>query len=291
MNRRDFLTQSAAVGAGMLISPLTARALPPSEKIRVGMIGTGNQGMNNLKIFLKQAQAQVVALAEVDSSRAAAGKKAVVDAGNKACEVYADYRKLLDRKDIDAVVITIPDHWHALATIHACQAGKDVYCEKPLSLTVAEGQTMVTAARKYDRIVQTGSQQRSDDKFRKACELVRAGALGKLTAVKVGLPGVNFTGPAVADSTPPPELDYDFWLGPAPRKPYNAKHVHYLFRFFWDYSGGQLTNFGAHHLDIVQWALGKDESGPVSRFPRTSTSPTPTTTGSKSRAARNTRAA
>ena len=122
---------------------------------------------------------------------------------------------------------------------------------------------MVAAARKHDRVVQTGSQQRSDDRFRLACELVRNGRIGKVHTVRVGLPGVNFDGPAVPDTAPPPELDYDFWLGPAPERPYNPKRVHYLFRFFWDYSGGQMTNFGAHHLDIAQWGLGMDESGPV----------------------------
>jgi predicted dehydrogenase len=180
------------------------------------------------------------------------------------CDGVGDYRRLLDRKDIDAVVITTPDHWHALPTIHACQAGKDVYCEKPLSLTVVEGRRMVEAARANNRIVQTGSQQRSDDRFRLACELVRAGRLGQLKEVHVGIPGCNFSGPPVPDSDPPAALNYDMWLGPAPDRPYNEKRVHYLFRFFWDYSGGQMTNFGAHHLDIAQWALGMDDSGPVS---------------------------
>jgi len=145
----------------------------------------------------------------------------------------------------------------------AMQAGKDVYCEKPLSLTIDEGRTMVDAARKHERVVQTGSQQRSDDRFRLACELVRSGRLGTIKTVLVGIPKVNFEGPAVPDSEPPEVLDYDRWLGPAPKKPYNVKHVHYNFRFFWDYSGGQMTNFGAHHLDIAQWALGMDQSGPV----------------------------
>ncbi len=171
---------------------------------------------------------------------------------------------MLDDKSIDAVLVATPDHWHALPTIEACSAGKDVYCEKPLSLTVAEGKAMVEAARKANRIVQTGSQQRSDDRFRLACELVRSGRLGTIKTVKVSLPAVNFKGPVVADSSPPPELDYQTWLGPAPERPYNEKRVHYLFRFFWDYSGGQMTNFGAHHLDIAQWALGRDESGPSS---------------------------
>lgn len=152
-------------------------------------------------------------------------------------------------------------------TIHAYQAGKDVYCEKPLTLTIAEGRAMVHAARKHSRIVQTGSQQRSDVRFRKACELVRNGALGKLHTIKVGLPGPNWIDRAkmpVPDSDPPPRLDYDLWLGPAPERPYNANRVHYLFRFYWDYSGGQQTNFGAHHLDIAQWGLRMDDSGPTS---------------------------
>jgi len=171
---------------------------------------------------------------------------------------------LLDRKDIDAVLITTPDHWHALQTVNACQAGKDVYCEKPLTLTIAEGRAMVNAARKHNRVVQTGSQQRSAKEFRTACEMVRGGAIGKVKNVLVGLPGVNFKPPGVPDSAPPAELNYDLWLGPAPQRPYNEKRVHYLFRFFWDYSGGQQTNFGAHHLDIAQWGLDMDNSGPVS---------------------------
>ncbi len=257
--RRHFFFQAGAAGAGLMVAGSAGKAAPPSERIRIGMIGVGNQGTNNLKVFLKD----VVAVSDVDSARLAKAKETVETANGKTCVAAGDFRRLLDRKDIDAVVVTVPDHWHALPMILACQAGKDVYCEKPLSLTVAEGQAMVAAARKYGRAVQTGSQQRSDDRFRLACELVRSGALGPLKEIKVGLPGVNFKGPAVPDSTPPAELDYDFWLGPAPKKPYNALHVHYNFRFFWDYSGGQMTNFGAHHLDIVQWALGKDDSGPV----------------------------
>jgi predicted dehydrogenase len=258
--RRHFFMQAGAAGLGLMASSATSRALPPSEQVRVAMIGIGGQGLSNLRKLL----ANVVAVCDVDSARLAGAKKLVEATKGQTCDAVGDFRRLLDRKDIDAVAISTPDHWHALPTVLACQAGKDVYTEKPLSLTVLEGQTMVTAARKDKRIVQTGSQQRSDDKFRLACELVRSGALGTLKAVKVGLPGVNFKGPAVPDSTPPAELDYDFWLGPAPKKPYNGRHVHYDFRFFWDYSGGQLTNWGAHHLDIVQWALGMDESGPVS---------------------------
>jgi predicted dehydrogenase len=270
IGRRTFLRRAggaAAVAAGGFPFPtiVPGRALgaggiaPASERVRIGQVGVGNQGGKNLKVLLKDT----VAVSDVDRSRLSAAKEQVEKANGAPCAAFGDYRRLLDDKDIDAVVVTTPDHWHALVTIDACAAGKDVYCEKPLSLTVAEGRAMVEAARKYGRVVQTGSQQRSDARFRLACERVRGGDLGKIKAVQVVIPGVNFQGPPVADGSPPPELDYDFWLGPAPSRPYNAKHVHYNFRFFWDYSGGQLTNWGAHHLDIVQWALGHDDGGPV----------------------------
>jgi predicted dehydrogenase len=260
--RRTFLARAGLGAAGLTFRP--DLALPqersPNERVRIGCIGVGNQGRGNLGKHLKNT----VAVCEVDSARLVEAKVRVEKETKKPCAAYGDYRKLLDDKNVDAVVITVPDHWHALMTIDACAAGKDVYVEKPLTLTIAEGRAMVNAARKYKRVVQTGSQQRSDDRFRRACELVRSGKIGKVHTVKVGIPRVNFTGPAVPDSPAPKELDYDMWLGPAPMRPYNQKRVHYLFRFFWDYSGGQMTNFGAHHLDIAQWGLGMDDSGPTS---------------------------
>ena len=241
--RRRFLAEAAATLAIPTIFPRSV--FGANERIVTGHIGVGNQGTSNLKAFRKNAGA----VCDVDRLRVAGAAKLLELAGVSKPGVYSDYRALLDRKDIDAVVVTTPDHWHALATIHACQAGKDVYCEKPLSLTVAEGRKMVEAARKHERVVQTGSQQRSDSRFRLACELVRSGMIGKVKTVLVGIPDVNFPkdGP-VPDSDPPAELDYNVWLGPAPKKAYNKLHVHYNFRFFWDYSGGQMTNFGAHHL-------------------------------------------
>jgi predicted dehydrogenase len=264
-NRRKFLSAAGAgIAAAWMPTVIPARAFGANERIRTGHIGVRNQGTNNLKEVLKNKSFDVSAVCDVDSDVLAKAAK-LVENTNKTTGVKAekDFRRLLDDKSIDAVVIVTPDQWHAIPTIEACTAGKDVYCEKPLSLFVTEGRAMVEAARKYNRVVQTGSQQRSDKRFRQAAEIIRAGLLGKVKTARVGIPGVNFTGPAVADSQPPSNLDYDRWLGPAPMKPYNEKHVHYLFRFFWDYSGGQLTNFGAHHLDIVQWALKMDNSGPL----------------------------
>jgi predicted dehydrogenase len=258
-SRRDFVRGVGGLGvlAGFP-TIIPSSAFGANEAIRVGHVGVKNRGMQNLKPLL----GETVALCDVDRNVLGSAHEFVEKSG-RTCKTFSDYRKLLDDKDIDAVVVSTPDHWHALITTDACAAGKDVYCEKPLSLTIEEGKAMVAAARKYNRIVQTGSQQRSDDRFRLACELVRSGRIGKVHTVRVGLPSVNFDGPAVPDTSPPAELDYNFWLGPAPERPYNPKRVHYLFRFFWDYSGGQMTNFGAHHLDIAQWGLDRDGSGPV----------------------------
>jgi predicted dehydrogenase len=259
LSRRQFL-QSAAAGSAVFAAPLfiPARAFGANERIVTGHIGVGGQGMGNLKGFLENA----AAVCDVDSERVAKAVKLVEDRGRE-CEGYGDYRRLLDRNDLDAVVISTPDHWHALTTVHACQAGKDVYVEKPLSLTIAEGRKMVQAARDDNRIVQTGSQQRSSKEFRTACELVRSGRIGKIETVLVGIARTNHPGEPVPDSDPPPNLDYDMWLGPAPWRPYNVKRVHYNFRFFRDYSGGQMTNWGAHHIDIAQWGLGTDDTGPI----------------------------
>lgn len=262
--RRFMATSGAGLAAAWMPTVIPARAFGANDRIRTAHIGVRNQGTNNLKEILKNKNFDVVALCDVDSEVLAKAAKLVEDTNKKSnIKTVKDFREVLDDKQVDGVVIVTPDHWHAIPTIEACEAGKDVYCEKPLSLFVTEGRAMVEAARKYQRVVQTGTQQRSDKRFRQAVEIIRSGLLGKVHTIRVGIPAVNFAGPAVADSTPPANLDYDRWLGPAPLKPYNEKHVHYLFRFFWDYSGGQMTNFGAHHLDIVQWALRMDNSGPL----------------------------
>lgn len=259
VSRRRFLQASSAI-AGLATAPMfiPSSAFGANERIHTGHIGTGGQGRGNLRSYLDNA----IAVCDVDQKHAEVAAKMVREKKEK-CDVYSDYRKLLDRKDIDAVVVSTPDHWHALPTIHACQAGKDVYCEKPLTLSIAEGRKMVEAARANKRIVQTGSQQRSASNFRKACELVRSGYLGKINTVLVGIANANHPGKPVPDSDPPEHLDYEMWLGPAKYVPYNEKRVHYNFRFFWDYSGGQMTNWGAHHIDIAHWGLGMDDSGPV----------------------------
>ena len=229
LSRRSFLrTAAASVSVGGItyfLPQFPARAADPKpDPIRIGAVGVGNQGKGNLGIHAKNC----VAVCEVDSTRLAAAVAQVKKASGKEPAADNDYRKVLDRKDVDAVVLTVPDHWHALMCVDACNAGKDVYCEKPLTLSIAEGRAIVNAARKNKRILQTGSQQRSDEKFRRACEYVRSGRLGKIKEVRVGIPKPNWIDRAkkpVPDSAAPPELDYEMWLGPAPQRPYNTNRV------------------------------------------------------------------
>jgi predicted dehydrogenase len=270
VSRRSFLKRSSVAGGLILgMSPKSYRATfaaeSPSERVRVGMIGVGNQGgpKNNMKYFLKN----IVAMCDLDKNYLAEASEFLDKQANLTAMLTDDYRRVLDAKDVDAVVVTVPDQWHATMTIDACKAGKDVYCEKPLTLVIDEGKVMIEAARVNGRVVQTGTMQRSGEEFKLAVKLVQQGLLGKISAVNVTLPGPNWidrAGNPVPDSAPPAGFDFDRWLGPAPLRPYNKNRVHYLFRFFWDYSGGQQTNFGAHHLDIAQWGLGMDDSGPVS---------------------------
>jgi len=262
MSRRSFLRRSA-LSATAFAAPmiLPRRVFGANERIAVAAVGVRNQGSGNVRKFLA-AGADVVAICDVDSQVAADGA-AIVSEKNPAPKVFGDYRQMLEDQGIDAVLITTPDHWHARMTIDSCASGKDVYCEKPLSLTIAEGRRMVNAAREHKRIVQTGSQQRSAAEFWQACMLVRNGVIGDVKEVLVGIPDPNHPGSPGKVEPVPPQLNYDMWLGPAPLKPYHSKRVHYNFRFWWDYSGGQMTNFGAHHLDIAQWGLGMDQSGPV----------------------------
>jgi predicted dehydrogenase len=282
LHRRDFLKASAA-GLPLLMSSSVfgADKPPPSERLNIGFIGVGKQNRGHLGHFLGQADVQVLAVCDVDTTRREAAKKTVEDkyaeatkSGTyKGCTGYKDFHELLARKDIDAVVIATPDHWHAIPVIEACKAKKDIYCEKPLSLTVHEAKVMVDAVRKYERVFQTGSQQRSSNEFRVACELVRNGKIGKLKGVFV-----NVGSPSKPCDLPEEKmeegLDWNQWLGQAPMRPYNSvlspRGVHDHFpnwRSYREYSGGMMTDWGAHHFDIVQWALGMDESGPVEIIP------------------------
>jgi predicted dehydrogenase len=241
----------------------------------------GTQGRGLLGGFLRHDQARVVAVCDVDTTRRESAKQTVEtfyakSSGSteyKGCAAYKDFRELLGRKDIDGVVIATPDHWHALISIAAARAGKDIYCEKPMSHTVLEGRAMVEAVRKNDRVFQVGSMQRSSREFRAACELVRNGALGTVSRVEVAV-----AGPARPCDLPgeaeEPGLDWDFWLGPAPQRPYNSilsprgVHKHFpLWRDYREYAGGGVCDWGAHHFDIAHWALGFDASGPDEILP------------------------
>jgi len=254
LTRRDFTKTLILAGATTALG--AARAADANSRIRLGFIGLGNRGDQVLDAFLKHPDAEVVAVCDLSPAYMDfAAKKA-----GTSPRQFKDYRQLLDQKDIDAVVIATPDHWHALQTIHACEAGKDVYVEKPLSLCVAEGRRMVEAVRKANRVCQVGIHRRSVELCREAAEFVRSGGLGKITAARafhVQNEWPNGIGNP-PDEDPPADFDWNEWLGPAPKKRYNKNRTFYRFRWFYDYSGGQVTNFGVHYIDFIQWALGAD---------------------------------
>lgn len=268
-SRREFLKGAAAVSAiAALPSILPSRlfgATAPSNQIRVGFIGTGNIAQGHLDTLLGFPDVRIVAVCDVDRARcAAAAEKVNAFYGNRDCRSLGDFRELCARPDIDAVWICTPDNWHALNAIEAIRTGKDVYVEKPLTLTIREGRALVNAARQHSRIVQTGTQQRSSRRFHDTTEFIRNGGLGRLERIEILIPANNkFTGATWKPDRVPDGLDWDLWLGPAPWVPFNRQGCHYNFRFILDYAAGQVTNWGAHYVDIAQWALGADESGPV----------------------------
>ncbi len=260
--RRGFLKASlAAAVAPYAITRFSLAENPPSERITVGLIGTGNRGTSLLGGLGALDEAQVLAVCDIDGARLA---KALATARNRsgqnACQAYRRWREVVAREDIDAVIVATPDHWHALMTIAAARAGKDIYCEKPLCTTIEEGQAMVAAVRRHGRICQTGSQQRSDRNFRFACQLVRNGRIGKLKTITAGLTASHAPHP---QDRPSDDFDFDTWLGPAPRVPFHPQRTHWNFRWILDYSGGQLTDWGAHQVDIAQWGHGTSDTGPV----------------------------
>ncbi len=274
MERRDFIKTSIAAAGGIAgasaademigapaISNSAQGVIGANDRVRVALIGCGDQGNWDAGDMTKQPDARIVALCDVyeGSIRATFANKALGLDPAKTPH-FADFRRVLDDRDIDAVIIATPDHWHALPMIMACQAGKDVYIEKPLSLSLVEGRRMVEAARKYKRVVQVGTQQRSARHFQRAVELVREGRLGKITRVHTW----NYDGEYPngignpPDENPPEGLDWDFYLGPAPKAPYNKNRHLGNFRWFWDYSGGKMTDWGVHLIDIVHWAMNVD---------------------------------
>lgn len=279
-SRRDFLKTATAGAAGAALSAGLPGALygrpigrATEEPIRVGIIGVGRVGRGHLRLLREHPQAQVVALCDVYQPNLDFAAERAPEA-----DTYTDFRRVIDRQDVDAVFVATPDHWHALPTIRACEAGKDVYVEKPASHTVREGRRMVEAARQHKRVVQVGTQQRSAPHFQQVVEIVREGRLGPISFVRswnyenqypdgIGDP---------PDSAPPPGLDWDMWLGPAPKVPFNPNRFGvYLnedlsykdwayFRWFWDYAGGQMTDWGVHLLDIVRWAMDVEAPDVVS---------------------------
>ena len=277
VTRRDFLKGSALVTGAAIVWPTIVPssvfgADAPSNRITIGCIGTGGQGSGNMKGFKAKSGCQVVAVCDVDAGHRESARK-TVDLDPQSC--YNDFREVLARNDIDAVSIATPDHWHVPTSIAAVRAGKDIYCEKPLTLTITEGRTLVDEVKRYGRVFQTGSQQRSSSEFHKACELVVNGRIGKLHTMRVGISGNNRTCEPTWTPEPVPEgFDYDMWLGCTPWEPYHTQRCHYQFRFLLEYSGGQMTNWGAHHLDIAQWGNQSDDTGPVEirgkgEFPKT----------------------
>ncbi len=253
-NRRSFMKKAGLVAAGFINWNPTARGA--NEKVVLGLIGCRNQGRNVALSAIKRG-AVFKTLCDVDDAILAKVGPEIQAAQNRTPSSVKDFRRVLDDKKIDAVVIATPDHWHAIPMILACQAGKDVYIEKPLSQTIHEGQLMRDAARKYDRVVQVGTQRRSEEHTRAAVEYVGSGKLGKVCLVKAWITQVRESIGNPPDGTPPPGADYDMWLGPAPKRPFNPNRFHYTWRFFWDYGNAEIGNQGVHMLDVAMWGIEK----------------------------------
>lgn len=251
MTRRELIALAGTAPA-FLKSGLAA----PSERINMAFIGVGGMGTNRLRGFLKHPDVNPVALCDLDSNHLDRALQFVRRERNTSPELFSDFRKLLASKQIDAVCIATPDHWHAIPTVQACQAGKDVFVEKPLSYSIGEGRAMVKAARAHQRVTQMGNHIHNDlPNFRRVVELIQSGAIGKVNRVSVWKTSETKGLGATPDSTPPKDFNYDFWLGPAPLRPYNENRSHFKFRYFWDYSGGMFMDFWCHITDVVYWAL------------------------------------
>jgi predicted dehydrogenase len=262
ITRRSFLAGSATLAGTAAVSAASyARIAGANERVGVAFIGYGLIGKRHVIDFQEQPDVDIVAVSDVHRGRR---DEALGLIGGRV-QGYSDFRRLLDNADVGAVVVSTPDHWHALMTMLACAAGKDVYVEKPLTLFVKEGRWMIDVARRTNRVVQVGTQQRSGAHYQRARDLIRQGHIGQVMSVRLQAVRNILSGYGdPPDGDPPPELDYDLWLGPAPERPYNPHRAIYHFRWFWDYSGGQMTNLGQHSLDIVDWMLGMNSLRSVS---------------------------
>ena len=266
ITRRDFFRRSAGIGAVMAFPAIVPNSVfgagAPSNRIVMGAIGVGGQGTGDMQGFLAKPEVQMVAVCDVDKGQRDRAKRIVDEKyGHQDCATYLDFRELIGRGDLDAVQLALPDHWHAIPAIAALRAGLDIHGQKPFARSIREGRAMCDAVHRYGRVWQTGSQQRSDYKFRRACELVRNGRIGKILKVEVGLPTGGPGGIRQIEKVPE-GLDWNFWLGPAPYVPYRGV-LHWNWRWVMDYSGGQLTDWSGHHIDIAHWGMGWDYTGPV----------------------------
>lgn len=271
MKRRDFV-KNAVAASGMIMVPMiiptgcTSKKngnTPPSDRIVMGGIGLGGMGRGDMNNFLRNEEVQYVAICDVDKSQREKALQMVSKAyGNEDCREYNDFREFLEKEKLDAVHIAVPDHWHAIPSIMAANKGLDIYGQKPLARSIAEGRAIVDAVEKNSIVWQTGSQQRSSDHFLKACEIVRNGRLGEVKRVEVGLPNGGKKGGQPAEQPVPEGVDWEMWLGPAPKVPFRGV-LHWDWRWIMDYSGGQLTDWAGHHIDIAHWGLGLDRTGPI----------------------------
>ncbi len=273
ITRRKFLKRATAAAAGVAGIPYLipssalgkAGTVAPSNRVVVGVIGTGGQGTGDMRGFLNKEEVQLVAVCDVDTDHRNRARDFVNGKyGNNDCAAYNDFREVIERSDIDAVLLAVPDQWHAITAIMAARAGKDIHAQKPLAYNISEGRAIVDAVNQYGVVWQTGSQQRSDRRFRFACELVRNGRIGDVHTVRIGLPKRS----SIRDNgtQPAPVLagfDYDMWLGPAPWAPYNPSRCHWNFRWISDYAGGQITDWAGHHCDIAQWGMDTEHTSPV----------------------------
>src|SRR5262245_31247741 len=259
MNRRIFLGAAAAGLAAPFALADDKKTVSANDKVRVALVGCGGMGRANLHDFMRVPDFEIVALCDPDPAHIKGAAQDVEKAKRptEKLQTEKDFRKIIDRKDIDAVIVGAPDHWHAYVLIAACAAGKDVYCEKPLSHNIVEGRKMVEAARKNNRVVQIGTQQRSGQHFKDAVKYVQDGKLGDVTLCRTWITNrhwPDFIG-SPPDSDPPTGVDYDLWLGPAPKRAFNCNRFHHQFRWFWDYGSGLCNDWGVHLNDIILWAM------------------------------------